>query len=135
MTAPLGRRLLAELLGSAFLAAVVIGSGIAAQRLSPGDVGLAAVRERGRDRRGPVHDHPDVRTGLGRALQPGRVARRRRFGGLSWRDALAYTPVQIAGGAVAIATIRVLYPDVTPAEAADVVLPHPDGRDPAAPAR
>jgi hypothetical protein len=36
----LGRRLLAELLGSAFLAAVVIGSGIAAQRLSPGETGL-----------------------------------------------------------------------------------------------
>jgi hypothetical protein len=31
----LWRRLLAEFLGSAFLAAVVIGSGIAAQRLSP----------------------------------------------------------------------------------------------------
>ena len=38
--APLWRRLLAELLGSAFLAAVVIGSGITAQRLSPGDTGL-----------------------------------------------------------------------------------------------
>ena len=37
---PLWRRLLAELLGSAFLAAVVIGSGIAAQRLSPGQTGL-----------------------------------------------------------------------------------------------
>ena len=35
-----GRRLLAEFLGSAFLAAVVIGSGIAAQRLSPGQTGL-----------------------------------------------------------------------------------------------
>src|SRR5258707_14989449 len=34
------RRLLAELLGSAFLAAIVIGSGIAAKQLSPGDVGL-----------------------------------------------------------------------------------------------
>ena len=30
----------AEFLGSAFLAAVVIGSGIAAQQLSPGNVGL-----------------------------------------------------------------------------------------------
>ena len=36
----LWRRLLAEFLGSAFLAAVVIGSGIAAQRLSPGQTGL-----------------------------------------------------------------------------------------------
>ena len=34
------RRLLAECLGSAFLAAVVVGSGIAAQRLSPGETGL-----------------------------------------------------------------------------------------------
>ena len=36
----LWRRLLAELLGSGFLAAIVIGSGIAAQRLSPGATGL-----------------------------------------------------------------------------------------------
>jgi glycerol uptake facilitator-like aquaporin len=37
---PLPRRLLAEFLGSALLAALVVGSGIAAQNLSPGDVGL-----------------------------------------------------------------------------------------------
>lgn len=36
----LAQRLGAELLGSALLAAVVVGSGIAAQRLSPGDTGL-----------------------------------------------------------------------------------------------
>ncbi len=36
----LWRRLMAEFLGSAFLAAVVIGSGIAAQQLSPGNTGL-----------------------------------------------------------------------------------------------
>ena len=39
MTA-LGRRALAELIGTAFLVATVVGSGIAASRLSPGDVGL-----------------------------------------------------------------------------------------------
>ena len=37
---PLARRLLAELLGTALLVAVVVGSGIAAQQLSPGAVGL-----------------------------------------------------------------------------------------------
>ena len=37
---PLARRLLAELLGTALLVAVVVGSGIAAQQLSAGDVGL-----------------------------------------------------------------------------------------------
>jgi glycerol uptake facilitator-like aquaporin len=39
MTQP-ARRALAELLGTAFLVAAVVGSGIAAQRLSPGDTGL-----------------------------------------------------------------------------------------------
>lgn len=37
---PLGARALAEGLGTGLLVAVVVGSGIAAQRLSPGDVGL-----------------------------------------------------------------------------------------------
>jgi len=36
----LARKAFAELVGSAFLAATVVGSGIAAQRLSPDDVGL-----------------------------------------------------------------------------------------------
>jgi glycerol uptake facilitator-like aquaporin len=36
----LPRRLLAELLGTGLLVAVVVGSGIAAEQLSPGDVGL-----------------------------------------------------------------------------------------------
>ena len=43
-TAPVGpvlaRKAFAELLGSVLLAATVVGSGIAAQRLSPGDLGL-----------------------------------------------------------------------------------------------
>ena len=38
--APLARRLLAEFLGTGLLVAVVIGSGIAAQQLSPTDVGV-----------------------------------------------------------------------------------------------
>src|SRR3712207_32237 len=37
---PLARRLLAEAVGTALLVTVVVGSGIAAQRLSPGDAGL-----------------------------------------------------------------------------------------------
>lgn len=39
-TAPLARRLVAEALGTGFLAIAVVGSGIMASRLSPGDVGL-----------------------------------------------------------------------------------------------
>jgi glycerol uptake facilitator-like aquaporin len=40
VTAPVVRRATAELVGTAFLVAAVIGSGIAAQRLSPDDTGL-----------------------------------------------------------------------------------------------
>ena len=40
MTHGLSNRLEAEFLGSAFLAALVVGSGIAAQQLSPDDTGL-----------------------------------------------------------------------------------------------
>ncbi|UDY24123.1 aquaporin [Nocardioides sp. Kera G14] len=40
MRADVGRRLLAEFLGTGLLVAVVVGSGIAAQQLSPHDVGL-----------------------------------------------------------------------------------------------
>ena len=37
---PLGRRLAAEFVGTALLVVAVVGSGIAASRMSPGDVGL-----------------------------------------------------------------------------------------------
>ena len=40
MSADLLRKGLAELIGTAFLVAAVVGSGVAATRLSPGDVGL-----------------------------------------------------------------------------------------------
>ncbi len=40
MTIGLRQRVAAELVGTAFLVMAVVGSGIAAQRLSPGDVGL-----------------------------------------------------------------------------------------------
>ena len=112
---PLWRRLLAELLGSAFLAAVVIGSGIAAQRLSPGQTGLELLQNAAATAAGlyaiilmfgPVsggHFNPVV--SFADAV----------FGGLSWRDAAAYLPAQVAGciaGAVA-ANLMFALPAVT----------------------
>jgi glycerol uptake facilitator-like aquaporin len=94
---PLARRLLAEFLGSAFLAAVVIGSGIAAANLSPGDIGLQLFENAAATAAGlftiilmfgPIsggHFNPVV--SLVDAI----------FGGLRWRHAFAYIPVQIAG--------------------------------------
>lgn len=101
---PISRRLWAELVGSAFLAVVVIGSGITAQQLSPHDVGLqllesAVVTGAGLYALilmlGPVsgaHFNPVVSL----------VAAQLRS--ISWRAALAYVPAQVAGcviGAIA----------------------------------
>jgi glycerol uptake facilitator-like aquaporin len=96
VTAPLGRRLLAEFLGSAFLAVLVVGSGIAAQQLSR-DTGLQLLENAAATAAGlfaiilmfgPVsggHFNPVVSL-VDAAL-----------GGLRRRDALAYIPAQIAG--------------------------------------
>src|SRR5579859_3787592 len=93
----LWRRLTAEFLGSAFLAALVIGSGIAAQRMSPGDTGLELLENAAATAAGlftiilmfgPVsggHFNPVV--SFADAV----------FRGISWRDAAAYLPAQVAG--------------------------------------
>ncbi|WP_251455501.1 MIP/aquaporin family protein [Microbacterium sp. Marseille-Q6648] len=87
----------AEFLGSAGLAAVVVGSGIAAQTLSPGDVGLALFENAFATALGltvlilvfaPVsgaHFNPVVT--LVDALS----------GGRPWRTVALYVPVQVAG--------------------------------------
>jgi len=90
------RRLLAEFLGSALLAAVVIGSGIAAQQLSQ-DTGLQLLEN-------------SVATAFGLfalILMFGPVSGAHfnpvvslvdaAFGGLPWRTAAFYVPAQIAG--------------------------------------
>jgi len=48
------------------------------------------------------------------------------FAGIAPASVPGFVVAQLVGGAVAIAVLRVLYPDVTPEEAADVVLPHTD---------
>ena len=93
----LWRRLLAEYLGSAFLATIVIGSGIAAENLSPGNVGLQLFENAAATATGlfaiilmfgPIsggHFNPVVSF-----VDAG-------FGGLRWREAGAYLPAQVAG--------------------------------------
>ena len=93
----LWRRLLAEFLGSAFLAAVVIGSGIAAQRLSPGNTGLQLFENAAATAAGlfaiilmfgPVSGGP---------FNPVVSLVDAAFGGLRWRDAACYLLAQGAG--------------------------------------
>ena len=104
MTPPLPRRLLAEFLGSAFLAGVVIGSGIAAQQLSPGDTGLQLLENALATAGGLFAIILMFGPVSGGHFNPVVSLVDARFGGLGRRDALAYVPAQIAGcmiGAIA----------------------------------
>jgi arsenate reductase len=93
----LWRRLLAELLGSGFLAAVVIGSGIAAQRLSPGDTGLELLQNAAATAAGLFAIILMFGPVSGGHFNPVVSFADAALGGLSWRDAAAYLPAQVAG--------------------------------------
>jgi arsenate reductase len=102
--APLPRRLLAEFLGSAFLAGAVIGSGIAAAQLSPGDVGLQLFENAAATAAGLFTFILMFGPVSGGHFNPAVSLVDAAFGGLRWRHALAYIPAQVGGciaGAVA----------------------------------
>jgi glycerol uptake facilitator-like aquaporin len=103
MNADLARRATAEFVGTALLVAVVVGSGIAATRLSPDDVGLqllenSLVTALGLGALilafGPVsgaHFNPVV------SAADWVLGRRRNGAGLSGRDCLVYVSAQTVG--------------------------------------
>ncbi len=104
MTRNLQRRLLAEFLGAAFLAALVIGSGIAAQRLSPDDVGLQLLENAAATAAGLFAIILMFGPVSGAHFNPVVTLVDAHFGGITWRDAMAYVPAQVAGcitGAIA----------------------------------
>ena len=167
----LRRRVAAEFLGSGFLAAVVIGSGIAAQRLSPGNTGLellenaaatAAVSISAKHRATPAHFLSEVIATLGLLLVIFALARSGRsqsapaavgayigaayfftsstnfanpaitigrifsdtFAGIAPSSVPSFIAAQVIGGILAAGVIKVLYPAITPADAADIIFPH-----------
>ena len=114
MNQDLLRRLTAELIGTALLVAVVVGSGIAAERLSPGDVGLQLLENSTATflgltvlilMFGPIsgaHFNPVVSAAdwlLGR----------RRGTGLTGRDVLAYSAAQTVGAIAGAALANLMF--------------------------
>ena len=100
----LWRRLAAEFLGSAFLAALVIGSGIAAQRLSPSDTGLQLLENAAATAAGLFAIILMFGPISGGHFNPVVSFVDAAFRGVSWRDAAAYLPAQVVGciaGAIA----------------------------------
>ena len=95
--APLWRRLTAEFIGSAFLAAVVIGSGIAARQLSPGNTGLELLENAAATAAGLFALILMVGPVSGAHFNPVVSFVDAAFGGMTWRTALAYLVAQVAG--------------------------------------
>jgi len=103
--AVLWRRLASEFLGSGLLAAVVIGSGIAAQRLSPGETGLELLENAAATAAGLFAIILMFGPVSGGHFNPVVSFADAAFGGVRWRDAARYLPAQVAGcvtGAVAV---------------------------------
>jgi glycerol uptake facilitator-like aquaporin len=98
MRPDLGRRFVAELVGTAMLVAVVVGSGIAAQRLSPGDAGLQLFENAAATATGLIAIILAVGSVSGAHLNPVVSVADTIFGGLERRALLVYIPAQIAGG-------------------------------------
>src|SRR5580692_11227231 len=108
-TAPIARRLLAELLGSAFLAAVVIGSGIAAQTLSPNNVGLELFENAAATAAGLYTIILMFGPVSGGHFTPVVSLADASFGGIPWRDAVFYIPAQVAGCVLGAVVANVMF--------------------------
>jgi glycerol uptake facilitator-like aquaporin len=109
MPAALWRRLLAEFVGSAFLAALVIGSGIAAQQLSAGNVGLALFENAAATGAGLAAIILMFGAVSGGHFNPVVSFVDAAFGGVSWRDAAAYLPAQVAGCVAGAVVANVMF--------------------------
>jgi arsenate reductase len=93
----LWRRLTAEALGSALLAAVVIGSGIAAQQLTPGNIGLELLQNAAATAAGLYALILMFVAVSGAHFNPIVSLVDAALGGVRWRLALVYLPVQVGG--------------------------------------
>jgi glycerol uptake facilitator-like aquaporin len=98
MRPDLSRRVVAEFVGTAMLVAVVVGSGIAAQRLSPGDVGLQLLENAAATAAGLIAIILAVGPVSGAHLNPVVSIADAVFGGIDRRDLAGYIPAQIGGG-------------------------------------
>jgi arsenate reductase len=107
----LGRKALAEFLGTALLVAAIVGSGIAAQRLSPGDVGLELLENALATAAALAVIILAVGPVSGGHLNPVITLVDRFFGGVSTQDALVYVVAQFAGGVTGAIIANTMFGD------------------------
>lgn len=104
-----GRRLVAEGLGTCLLLIAVVGSGIAAERLSPGDVGLQLLENAGATAAALVAIILALGPVSGAHLNPVVTLVDRVYGGLTNVEAGAYIAVQLVGAAVGVVVANLMF--------------------------
>jgi arsenate reductase len=101
--------LVAEFIGTAFLLVAVIGSGIAAQRLSPGDTGLQLLENAIATGAALVALILAFGSVSGAHFNPLVTLADRVFGGVTSREASGYLCVQVAGAAVGAVVANLMF--------------------------
>lgn len=107
--AELWRRCVAEGLGTGMLVAVVIGSGIAAERLSPGDLGLQLLENAAATAAGLVALIFALGPVSGAHFNPVVTLADRWFGGIETRDVVGYVPSQVAGACLGAVVANAMF--------------------------
>ena len=112
------RRTVAEFIGTALLLIAVIGSGIAAKRLSPHDMGIELLENAIATGAALVAIILAVGSVSGAHLNPVVSVVDAVFGGLPWRNVGPYILAQFAGGAVGVMIANLMFslPAVTISE-------------------
>lgn len=109
MQGDLGRRATAELVGTALLVAIVVGSGIAAQRLTPGDVGLQLLENSVATGAGLVALILAFGAVSGAHLNPVVTIADRILGGTTSRDAAVYVGAQVVGACLGAMVANLMF--------------------------
>ena len=118
MEATLGRKVTAEAVGTAFLVAAVVGSGIAAQRLSPDQVGLQLLENSTATAAVLVALILALGSVSGAHFNPIVTLADLVFGGTTRREAVAYVPAQVGGAMVGAVVANVMF-DLDPITISD----------------
>ncbi len=109
MALSLARRAFAEALGTGFLVLAVVGSGIAAERLSPGDAGLQLLENAAATAAALVAIILALGPVSGAHLNPAVTLAWRAFGSLTTREAGWYVAAQVAGGAAGAVVANAIF--------------------------
>lgn len=105
----LSRRLAAEGLGTAFLLAVVVGSGIMGERLAGGNVAIALLANTLATGAGLVALILTFGPVSGAHFNPAVTLADAYLGGVRWRDVPAYVGVQILGAFAGVAAAHLMF--------------------------